>query len=280
MTPRYHFPDDVEEALALIQSGSVSVIAGGTDFYPAQQRRPVRCDLVDITRIQGLKGIRFRDDGWIRIGAATTWTDIARADLPDCFTALREAAFEVGSVQIQNAGTIGGNICNASPAADGIPPLLILDAEIEIASGSGSRRVPLSEFVTDVRRTVLAPDELLTAVHIPPQPERCGTAFCKLGARRYLVISIVMTAALVVLDSEDRIAEARIAVGSCSAVAQRLAALESHLIGQRPDAVVLEDRHLQPLSPISDVRADAGYRMEAALEQVKRAIVRGAAAHG
>ena len=279
MTARYFAPRHLDEALALMRSGAVSVVAGGTDFYPALGRARVKHDLVDITGVQNLRGIQADDQGWTRIGAATTWSDIAGADLPPCFTALQEAAREVGSIQIQNTGTVGGNLCNASPAADGIPPLLILDAEVEVAGGGDHRRLPLAEFITGVRETTLEPGEMLVAVHIPPQPDNSGTAFEKLGARRYLVISIAMTAAMVVLDRDGRIAEARVAVGSCSAVAQRLSGLESHLAGRRPDTPGILDAHLAPLTPISDIRADAGYRSEAAAEQIARAIER-AAAHG
>ncbi|MEM7210702.1 MAG: FAD binding domain-containing protein [Pseudomonadota bacterium] len=280
MSAQYLVPTGIDEALSLMASRSVSVVAGGTDYFPAQQRLPVRKDILDITRIPDLAGIQRLADGSVRIGATTSWTEIIRAELPPCFTALKQAAREVGSVQIQNAGTVGGNICNASPAADGIPPLLILDAEVEISGAAEARRLPLESFVTAVRQTALQPGELLSALHIPAQPEGAASAFQKLGARRYLVISIAMTAALIALDSNGRIAGARVAVGSCSAVAQRLRALEADLVGQQVDKVQISASHLAPLSPISDVRADAGYRSEAAAEQVQRAIVQAAGSCG
>src|SRR5260370_31103109 len=104
-------------------------------------------------------------------GGATTWSEIAAASLPRCLDPLRAAAREIGAVQIQNRGTIAGNLCNASPAADGVPPLLILDASVELASNRGARRLPLSQFITGNRRTSLAPDEILTAIVMPaPAP--------------------------------------------------------------------------------------------------------------
>jgi len=216
-------------------------------------------------------------DGTLRIGAAATWTDVIRADLTPAFDALKQAAREVGSVQIQNAGTVAGNICNASPAADGVPPLLALDAQVELASAArGTRVVPVQNFITGVRETILAADELVTAIIVPRPPANMVSGFEKLGSRRYLVISIVMSAANIVLDPAGRIAEARVAVGSCSAVAQRLGKLEADLIGQDPSAVSLSNEHLAPLAPIDDVRGSAAYRIEAARHQIARAIQKAA----
>src|SRR5439155_3336986 len=133
------------------------------------------------SRVQGLRGIS-KDSGHYRIGAATTWSDIIRAKLPPAFEALKQAAREVGSVQIQNRATIGGNLCNASPAADGVPPLLALDAEVELISTQPTRRLPLSEFIRGNRRTALRPDEILAAIIIPQQevPGTATSTFLKL----------------------------------------------------------------------------------------------------
>ncbi len=152
----YLTPTTLDDALgALSGSGPVSVIAGGTDWFPALGERSFDGTLLDVTRVAGMRGISVQETGW-RIGGATTWSDILRADLPPAFDGLRLAAREVGSVQIQNAGTVAGNICNASPAADGVPPLLSLDAVVELSSARGVRRLPLSEFITGVRRTARA----------------------------------------------------------------------------------------------------------------------------
>jgi CO/xanthine dehydrogenase FAD-binding subunit len=210
----------------------------------------------------------------VRIGAATTWSDIARADLPPAFDALKVAARDVGAVQIQNRGTIAGNLCNASPAADGAPPLLILDAEVELASRRGTRRLALDVFVNGARSTLLAPDEVMTAILTPLPASTTRSAFFKLGARRYLVISIVMVA--VALDVVEGIVhDARIAVGACSGVAQRMREAEHRLIGApaSPDlGRSIEAKDLVQLSPIDDVRASADYRRDAALTLLRRAI--------
>jgi CO/xanthine dehydrogenase FAD-binding subunit len=264
----------IAEALQILAAGESAILSGGTDFYPALADRPPPPRILDISSIPGLSGIETAESE-IRIGATTKWRDIAEATLPSCFHALQDAAREVGSIQIQNAGTVGGNLCNASPAADGVPPLLILDAEVEIASLDGIRREPLSAFIRGNRRTSLRPGELLTRIVIPRTIDRGRSAFLKLGARRYLVISIVMVAAWIATSDDGLISDARIAVGACSTVASRLPALEKALISKparRGLGAIAEPGHLPALSPIDDVRATAGYRLDAALQLVRNAI--------
>ncbi len=135
----YLQPTNLNDALAALAGRRLTVLAGGTDIYPARVGKPFDEDILDISRIDGLRGIDERDDHF-RIGALTTWSDLSAADLPPMFDGLRQAAREIGGVQVQNSGTIGGNICNASPAADGVPPLLTLDAELETASVRERRR--------------------------------------------------------------------------------------------------------------------------------------------
>jgi CO/xanthine dehydrogenase FAD-binding subunit len=181
----------------------------------------------------------------------------------------------VGGIQVQNAGTIAGNLCNASPAADGIPPLLTLDASVELSSQAGSRVTPLQAFLTGYRQTDLRPDELVTAVIVPRDVEEGFSDFQKLGSRSYLVISIVMVATVVATAGDGTIADARIAVGACSPVAQRLTQLESDLWGLRPtDRMedLLTRKHLNGLAPIDDVRASAAYRLEATLALIGRSL--------
>src|ERR1700704_3379693 len=133
----YLRPDGLSEALAALRRPLV-VLAGGTDFYPARVGRAIDEDVLDITAIASLRGISAGAEGW-RLGATTTWSELLDADLPPLFDGLKQAAREVGGRQIQNAGTLAGNLCNASPAADGVPCLLALDADIEIAGPAGRR---------------------------------------------------------------------------------------------------------------------------------------------
>lgn len=260
--------------MAALASGEARILSGGTDFYPALGERVVREPIVDVSGLGELRGVSREADRF-RIGGLTTWTDIIRTPLPRCFDALKGAAQEVGSVQIQNRGTVAGNLCNASPAADGVPPLLALDAEVELVSKAGVRQIPLAEFLVGNRKTQRKPDELLTAVLVPRLLENAGSVFLKLGARRYLVISISMVAAVVRIGEDGRVLDARVAVGSCSAVARRLTALESELPGASASqglGRMVRPEHLAPLSPIDDVRATAEYRMDAALRLVQRAL--------
>ncbi|MCC1493989.1 FAD binding domain-containing protein [Cognatishimia sp. F0-27] len=274
----YHRPHSVEAALALLADGAAP-IAGGTDWYPARGAAPLPADVLDLTALDGFGGIRRVNDGW-EIGALTTWTEILRADLPPAFDGLKAAAREVGSVQIQNAGTLGGNLCNASPAADGVPPLLCLNAEVSWIGPTGPGRAPLGRFLTGVRQTALPKGALLRAVHIP-DPGAARGSFLKLGARKYLVISIAMVSALVSMK-DGRIDTARVAVGACSAVAQRLPALEAALTGAAPDEILerMTPAQVAPLSPIDDIRGDAGYRRDAAGTLIARAIARAVPGQG
>src|SRR3954468_16994673 len=197
MPSSYLRPNCLNDALAVLAEGPRTVVAGGTDVYPALGGRPAGLDVLDITGLRELRGLGLEGERW-RIGALTRWAEVARAELPPLFAGLRQAAREVGGAQIQNAGTVGGNLCNASPAADGVPNLLALGASVELASVRGVRDLPLEAFVLGNRRTALEPDELLTAVLVPAG--EAVTRFLKLGARRYLVISIVMVALAVELE--------------------------------------------------------------------------------
>lgn len=258
----------------MLASSGGQILAGGTDFYPALGERLPAADVVDISSVQGMRGIAFESE-WTRIGGLTTWTDIVRTPFPRCFDSLKAAAREIGSVQIQNRGTVAGNLCNASPAADGVPPLLSLDAEVELTSIGETRRLPLDRFITGNRRTAKRTGEILTAVLVPRNADDAASSFVKLGARKYLVISISMVAVVLQADNAGRVAQARIAVGSCSAVARRLGDLEKELIG-RPAKLGISElvtvEHLSPLSPIDDVRATASYRRDASLTLVRRGL--------
>lgn len=274
--PDYIRPATLDEALAIRASRDVAIMAGGTDIYPAWTTRrawgdPTHKDVLDISGVAALRGIS-REGGRWRLGALTTWTDLIRADLPPLFDGYRAAAREVGGVQVQNRGTLAGNICTASPAGDGIPCLMALDAEVELSSQRGVRRLPIAAFNTGYRQTALGPDELVTAILVPDRPAR--GVFLKLGARRYLVISIAMVSAVIEADAAGCVVHARVAVGACSAAARRLEALETRLVGAKlaalPEAVTAED--ISVLAPIDDVRASADFRADAALALVRDAV--------
>ncbi len=270
----YLRPERLEDALDALGSQGLTVLAGGTDFYPARVGRPLDEDVLDITALAELQGIRDRGDRW-RLGAGVTWSALIAATLPPCFDGLKAAARELGGVQVQNAGTVVGNLCNASPAADGLPNLLALDATVELAGAQGRRSLAVADFVTGNRQTQRRPDELVTAISIPKPAPDTASHFVKLGARKYLVISIVILA--ITIEPEDgRVGSARLALGACSPVARRLRALEAALTGRALDGGLgdaLETAHLdEVLAPIDDIRASAAYRRDAAATLVRRGL--------
>lgn len=268
-------PTRLDEALDLAARTRPLVLAGGTDLMVGASADLGPGPVLDISRIAELKGIAVGDDSVV-IGGGTTWSELVAAELPHGFDGLKAAALEVGSIQIQNRGTIAGNLCNASPAADGVPPLLTLDAELEIQASGTRRRVAVAAFITGNRKTLLQPGELVTAIRIPRQLAEGRSSFLKLGSRRYLVISIVSVAVLLVPDRANKVAEARVAVGACSAVAQRLPQLEAALVGQALDASLrdaVKTEHVAGLTPIDDVRGSALYRKDAARQLVREALL-------
>lgn len=270
----YCRPRTLDEAVHALSASGGQILSGGTDFFPAIVDRAVPSDVVDISRVQEIKGIAFERD-FIRIGGATSWSEVIAAALPRCLDGLKSAAREVGSIQIQNRGTVAGNICNASPAADGVPPLLALDAEVELVSAEGARRIPIADFILGNRKTARRPDEILANIFIARQLADASSAFLKLGARRYLVISISMVAAVIKTNAAGIVEDARIAVGSCSAKAQRLGELERVLIGLpagRSLREIVSPHHLASLAPIDDVRATSAYRLDASLTLIRRTL--------
>ena len=270
----FYRPNTLSEALAIRAARDVAIVAGATDIYPARTSRlawgdPTHKDVLDITAIPGLDVIEDTRETY-RLGCLVTWTDLVRAALPAQFDGYKRAAREIGGVQIQNRATLVGNICTASPAGDGVPNLLVLNASVELTSASGVRQVPIASFIDDYRHTVCRGDEIVTALIVPKLAD-ARSDFRKLGARKYLVISIAMVAAVVATDGRGRVTMARIAVGACSAVAQRLSALERELVGvpiARAAEHVTPD-HVATLAPIDDVRASAAYRNAAAVTLVR-----------
>jgi CO/xanthine dehydrogenase FAD-binding subunit len=267
-------PGTLDEALDALAQTRGTILAGGTDLFPAFTGSQLSGPVIDLSGVAELKGIR-RSKEFFHIGGRTTWSELLAQALPAGFDGLRAAAREIGAIQIQNQATVAGNICNASPAADGVAALLALDAELRLNSRGCSRTVPLADFIQGNRITARRADELLTEIRIPRKWENAASTFLKLGARRYLVISIVMVAVNLTVDGERRIREGAICVGACSPKALRLVELERTLTGVPAGAQlhqVVKPEHFSALSPIDDVRATAAYRREAAETLVRRAL--------
>jgi CO/xanthine dehydrogenase FAD-binding subunit len=271
---RYVTARDLDDAVRLRAETGFPALAGGTDLYPAIENGARLDGMIDISRVAALRGPIARSGDVWTIPALTTWSEIIATPLPPQFDALKTAAADVGGRQIQNTGTVGGNICNASPAADGVTPLLALDASLALKGRAGERVVPLAAFIHGNRRTALGRDEILTAVHVPALRGRHASVFRKLGARRYLVFSIVL-AAIVVVVADDRVVCARVAVGACADRSLRLTPVEALLTGRPAPAlahVAIPEGALASLAPIDDVRATARYRVHAARALLEDAI--------
>ena len=270
----YLRPSRLDDALAALADRPWTMLAGGTDVYPANVGRPITDDILDVTGLASMRDISVEGRD-IRIPALATWTDIVRAELPHAFDGLKIAARSIGGVQIQNRGTLAGNLCNASPAADGVPNLMALDARVELSSSAGRREVAVGEFVVGNRRTIRRPDELVTAILVPVPSSTARSTFLKLGSRAYLVISIASVAAVIDVGGDGRVTSARIVVGACSEVPRRILAAEERLVGEVASASLgasIEAADLDVLSPIDDVRGTASYRRDVAATLVRRAV--------
>lgn len=271
----YYRPENINDAITTLSKGELTIAAGCTDLFPKTQEDSLGRNILDISAIKSLKSITIEKE-FRRIGSGVTWTDLENEKLPNCYDMLKECSLQVGSRQIQNLGTIGGNLCNASPAADGVPCLLSLDASVELISTNGKRILKLDDFIKGSRNTELKKNEILSAILIPQKTERGHSSFVKLGARKYLVISIAMVACKINLDG-DIISDIAISIGSCSAVARRLGELENTLIGKNVNSDLTQDiynfDYKNHISPINDIRGTDAYRLEVAKVLVKNSII-------
>ena len=267
----YFQPNDLNSALDVLQNNSdLTIAAGCTDLFPITNNMSLDKNILDITNIKSIKGFQFNSKE-TKIGSATTWTDIINENLPSSYDMLKACAKEVGSIQIQNLGTIGGNICNASPAADSIPCLLALDAKLELSSMNNQRIIPVDEFILGSRKTNLEQGEILTSIIIPKEKENGSSSFRKIGARKYLVISISMVACRILI-SNNIIEDISISVGSCSEVAKRIFSIERQLIKKDINEDVFNQvdfSQLNEISPITDIRSTQVYRLKASQSLIK-----------
>jgi len=268
-------PKTLVEALAVLaeREGDAMPVAGGTnvlvDLRAGKHQPQV---LVDVVRLPGLRSIQ-REDGHLVIGGGTTISDLLYDPLiAQHAPALREAASVFANPLIRNRATVGGNLADASPAADTAPPLLALDAEVELASQSGIRRLPLADFLVGVRKTLRRHDELLIAVRFPVPPAGSANHFQKMGLRKADAISVLSAAVAVTCDAAGRCTAARIALGALAPRPLRATAAESLLIGEKlTPAAIAESARLagEAARPIDDIRGSADYR-----RQVTEVIVR------
>ncbi len=263
----YYLPDSLNDVYTQLQNENHKPLAGATDIIPRLRRSKQPVDtLVDISRLAGLDFIR-EVDGVIQIGALATHRNVIEAGLlQNLAVSLTEAAASIGCPQTRNRGTLGGNIANASPAADTLPPLLIHDAVVHLGSMHGERTLPLSQFLQGPGKTGLEIGELILYLSLQKLP--CyGSAFVKLGKRNGMAISVASAAVACTLDSEGRFSDVRIALGSVAPTAVRSPHAEQILAGEAPgeDLFAAAQKAVQlDISPIDDVRSSADYRRTAA----------------
>jgi CO/xanthine dehydrogenase FAD-binding subunit len=262
--PPVESPTSLSDAYRLLTGGLLRPIAGGTDLMvqiTGELGEPPR-RVLDLWRLDELRGIALEGRALV-LGALTTYTEIRRSPLvAEFLPVLGEVAATIGAVQIQNRGTLGGNIANASPAGDTLPVLLALDARIGLASARGERTVAAADFWTGYRQTALSPDELIVSVRIPLDGER-QVRFRKIGTRRAQAISKVVMALAWQPDASGAWRKVRLALGSVAERPVRATVTEQVLEGARPDAATAE-RAVAALEaeihPIDDVRSTAAYR--------------------
>ncbi|MBI4289198.1 MAG: xanthine dehydrogenase family protein subunit M [Chloroflexi bacterium] len=264
----YYQPKDLQDAVTFLEreGAGAQALAGGTDLMPRIKDRLTSPKfVVNVKALEQLQGMGA-DGGGFRIGALTTIRTLETSPLVRRrFPALAQAAGVLGSVQIRNIATVGGNLCHGVPSAETAAPLLALDARANIAGPHGNRSVPLDQFFLGPRRTVLQPGELLKELVLPPLPERSGSAYIKLGHRQAMDLAIVGVAAFVALDSQGRCSECRIGLGAVAPTPARAKQAEKLLKGEKlTEAAISQAAEIGmgECQPIDDLRASRVYRCE------------------
>lgn len=280
MSFEYHEPASVAEAVALAERAGDAgrFLAGGTDLVIQMRRgRLAPLHVISLHRVHGLDGVEV--DGRVTLGALVTHRQVERtAAFAGALRGLVEGAEVVGGRQIRNVGTVGGNIANASPAADVVPVLLALEAEVTCLGAGGERTIPLERFLLGPGQTDRRPGELLTSVRFAAPPPGSATAFLKAGRRRAMEISVVCVAARLTLDPGlERCLEARIALGAVAPTTMRARAAERALEGRTLTEDTMREAGRAAAGecrPIDDVRASARYRRLLVEAMVPRVLAR------
>lgn len=256
-------PTSVDECVKALSGAGAKLVAGGTDLLPQMKNGLLRPGtVVDLSGVAALRALEADAKG-LRVGAAVTARTLERdARVRGAYASLADSGALVGSVQVRNLATLGGNICNAAPSADMAPPLLALDADAVIAGPKGQRRVPMQDFFTGVRKTVLGPDELLVEFTIPAPGPRSGGSYIRHTPRRELDIAVVGVASQVTL-SNGVCAKARIALAAVAPTPVRATAAERALEGQALTPAKIEEAArlaVEAARPISDQRGSVEFR--------------------
>jgi len=278
----YKAPQTLDDAFRIAAPDGAALFAGGTDLLPRWTRGLLDppTTVVDLKRIAGLQGVDQRG-GEVRVAACTVLNDIRTSPIiRDAAPVLGETAGRIACPQIRNRATIGGNLCNASPAADTAIPLILLDAVLELASatpgGPAVRDVPIAEFFTGPGTTVLAPGEILTCIRFKPLPAGAFAAWDKFGTRPAMEIAVASVGIMLMFD-DGIVTNARVGFGSVAPVPLRGRHTEQALLGNALSAEVIslcEDAARREIAPISDVRASSEYRREMVGVMLRRMLKR------
>lgn len=275
----YFKPESLDNALKVLSQnkGDSAIVAGGTDMM-VQIHKGMKSPgvLIDISDLEELQQIIVRQD-FVEIGATVTHTQInENEEVRKYFPVLAEAAGEVGSPQIRNAATVGGNLGNGSPAADVVPALFVIGAEAIIQNTAGTRRVKVADLPVRPGKIALEQDEIITGFVIPKPKQFESSAFMKLGKRKALAISVVNAAANVELDSEKKVlVNVRLAVGSVAPTTRGLGELEELLKGKEISESTLEyaqQKASELVKPITDIRGSEEYRKQVTGALIRKAL--------
>jgi CO/xanthine dehydrogenase FAD-binding subunit len=278
----YYAPDSLKEALFLIDKrrNEAKILAGGTDLITQMKAGHASpAVVIDVKKIPELNRIERTRDGDLFIGAAVSLDKVIAFPLViESFNMLREACSLIGSMQLKNRGTVGGNICNAAPSADTAPSLLCLEARVMVAGPMGTRVVPLNSYFLGPGKTIMAANELLVGIEIPPPPERSSGSYIRHIPRMDMDIAVASAASFLVFDEYDnRCSEARIALGAVAPRPFRASDSEAVLAGETLTEEIIEtaaDLACKAVSPISDLRASAEYRKELVKVLTRRTLKR------
>ena len=271
----YSAPKTITEAIALL-AGGAHPLAGGTDLIVQMRegRRPVG-HIVDVKRIPELTAVAETPDGGLRVGAALSVTAMAAHPAMASYLALIESGRMIGSYQIQNRASIGGNVCNAAPSADAIPALICLGARVAIAGPQGGREALVESLFERPGRTRLGKGELVTSIVLPSPPARSAAKYLRFTPRREMDIAVAGAGAWLRLDDRGIVTEARIALAAVAPTPVRAPSAERRLVGEKPSALLLDEAGslaAQDAQPISDTRGSARYRQELVRVLTRRAL--------
>ncbi len=272
----YYRPETITELKECLSQPGARILAGGTDIVPRMRQGKFSAPILVDT--SGVKAMRFIEDqgSEIVLGALTTHQEIVDSPLlQNINPALVTAAESIGCQQTRCRGTLGGNIANASPAADSLPPLLIFDATLFLQSLEGERRIPLEEFLFGPGKTDLREGEFIHSISFKPMIGSWGAAFIKVGKRSGMAISVANTAVAVELNDKGKISDIRLALGSVAPTVIRCRKIEQALLGKEPEPALMKEIHKacqEEISPITDIRSSAEYRDHAAEVIIHRAL--------